>query len=142
VLRPWPDWSAGPARNYRRRPPRPFLARFRDAERVLFRPADLRLLDDLRALFRAERRPPFLAALALLEDLRAPFFALLRAAFFLDRFADLLAVFLRGLLGLARLGDGSSNPLYEDGVEAGVGEGVLSMGSGSIHPEPDQPISI
>jgi hypothetical protein len=83
-----------------------------------------------------------LAALALLEDLRAPFFALLRADFFLDRFADLLAVFLRGLLGLARLGDGSSNPLYEDGVEAGVGEGVLSMGSGSIHPEPDQPISI
>jgi hypothetical protein len=119
------------------------LPRFRDVERrALFRPADLRLLEDLRALFRADRRPPFLAALALLADLRAPFLALLRADFFVDRFADLLAVFLRGLLGLARLGDGSSNPLYDDGVEAGVGEGVLSMGNGSIHPEPDQPISI
>jgi hypothetical protein len=67
------------------------------------------------------------------------------ALFLLDRLADLLAVFLRvllrGLLGLALFGDNSSESLYDD-VEAGVGEGVLSMGSGSIHPEPDQPISI
>jgi hypothetical protein len=102
------------------------LARFREVER--------------RALFRAERRPPFLAALALLADLRPPFLAL----FLLARLADLLAAFLRALLlgvGLT-LGDGSSESPYDDGVEAGVGEGVLSMGSGSIHPEPDQPISI
>jgi hypothetical protein len=68
------------------------------------------------------------------------------ALFLVDRLADLLAVFLRaflaGLLGFALLGDNSSESLYDDGVEAGVGEGVLSMGSGSIHPEPDQPISI
>jgi hypothetical protein len=98
----------------------------------------LRLLEAPRALFRAERRPPFLAALALLADLRAPFLAL----FLLGRLAALLAVFLRGLLGLGLLGEGSSVPLYGDGVEAGGGEGVLSMGSGSIHPEPDHPISI
>jgi hypothetical protein len=143
VPRPWPDWSRGDSPGYRLRPPRPYLPRFRDAERrALFRPADLRPLDDLRALFRAERRPPFLPALALLADLRPPFLAL----FLLDRLADLLAVFLRGLLrgllGLALFGDNSSESLYDDGVEAGVGEGVLSMGSGSIHPEPDQPISI
>jgi hypothetical protein len=113
------------------------LAPFREAlRRALFRPADL------RALLRADLRPPFLAALALLAD----FLALFRADFLLERFADLLAVFLRVRfrgLGVARVGDGSSKPpLYEDGVEAGVGEGVLSIGSGSIHPEPDQPISI
>ncbi len=106
--------------------------------RALLRPADLRLLEVLRALFRAERRPPFFAALARLADLRPPFLAV----FLLERLADLLAVFLRGLLGLGLVGDGSSVPLYDDGVEAGVGEGVLSMGRGSIHPEPDQPISI
>lgn len=117
------------------------MARFREAERpALFRAADLRVLEDPRALFRAEPRPPFLAARALLADLRAPFLAV----FLLARLAALLAVFLRGsvgvVLGLALLG--SSMSLYDDGVEAGVGEGVLSMGSGSIHPEPDQPISM
>jgi hypothetical protein len=40
------------------------------------------------------------------------------------------------------VGDGSAKSLYDEGVEAGVGEGVLSMGSGSIHPDPDQPISM
>ena len=118
------------------------MARFREREPAALFRADLRLLEPPPALFRADRRPPFLAALARLADLRAPFLAL----FLADRLADLLAVFLRGvlrgLLGLALLGDGSSVSLYDDGVEAGVGEGVLSMGRGSIHPEPDQPISI
>jgi hypothetical protein len=113
------------------------LARLREEERrALFRAADLR--EDLRALFRA----PFLADLALLADLRAPF----RAAFLLVFLADRLAAFLRETVrlrvGFARVGDGSSNWLNDEGVEAGVGEGVLSMGSGSIHPDPDQPISM
>jgi hypothetical protein len=78
-----------------------------------------------------------------LADLRALFLAPFRPDFLLDLFADLLAVFLRVLVVLGRLlGDGSSKSLNDDGVEAGVGEGVLSMGNGSIHPEPDQPISI
>ena len=104
------------------------------------------LFEALRALFRAERRPPFLAAFALFADLRADL-APFRADFLLDLLADLLAVFLRGLLrgravlaGL--LGEGSSKSPNDDGVEVGVREGVLSIGSGSIHPEPDQPISI
>ena len=103
------------------------------------RAADLR--EDLRALF----RPPFFAALARFAPLRPLFLALFRADFFPARFADRLAAFLRGrLAGLevrSRLGVGSSAWPYE-GVEAGVGEGVLSIGSGSIHPEPDQPISM
>jgi hypothetical protein len=109
VPRPWPDWSReGSGRLYLLRPPLPFLARFREAERrALLRLADLRPLEPLRALFRAER-PPFLAALARLADLRPPFLA----RFLLDRLADLLAVFLRarlrGRLGLALVGDGSS----------------------------------
>jgi hypothetical protein len=56
--------------------------------------------------------------------------------------ADLLRVLLRvSLVPAARLlGEGSSKS--DDDDEGGVGEGVLSEGSGSIHPEPDQPISI
>lgn len=116
------------------------MARFREEERrALFR-ADLR--EDLRALFRA----PFLADLALLADLRALFRAPFRALFLLVFLADRLAVFLRepGRLRVvpARVGDGSAKSLNDEGVEAGVGEGVLSMGSGSIHPDPDQPISM
>jgi hypothetical protein len=104
---------------------------------------------DLRAVdFRL--RELFLAALARLADLRAPFLAVflpdLLLDFLLDLLADRLAVFLREPLrervGLARVGDGSSKSLNDEGVEAGVGEGVLSMGSGSIHPDPDQPISM
>jgi hypothetical protein len=84
------------------------LARFREAERrALFRPEDLRLLDDLRAPFRAVPRPPFLADfLARLVDRRALFLALFRVDFLADRFAD----FFRGLLraGLVGVGDDSS----------------------------------
>jgi hypothetical protein len=117
------------------------LARFREEDRrALFRAVDF------RALFRADRRAPFLADLALLADLRALFRAPFRAAFLLAFLADRLAVFLRELLGLrvvfARVGAGSSKVLNDEGVEAGVGEGVLSMGSGSIQPDPDQPISM
>jgi hypothetical protein len=112
------------------------LARFREEERrALFRAVDLR--DDLRALFRAL----FRADLARFADLRALFRAPFRADFLLER----LAVFLREpdrLRGAARVGDGSAKSLNDEGVEAGVGEGVLSMGSGSIQPDPDQPISM
>lgn len=95
---------------------------------------------DLRA------RPPLLADLDRLAAFRAPFLAVFLAVFLLDFLADRLAVFLRELLRLrvvfARVGDGSSKLLKDEGVEAGAGEGVLSMGSGSIHPDPDQPISM
>ncbi len=117
------------------------MARFREEERrALFRAVDL------RELFRADRRAPFLADLALLADLRALFRAPFRADFLPAFLADRLAAFLREPLrlrgGFARVGAGSSKVLNDEGVEAGVGEGVLSMGSGSIHPEPDQPISM
>jgi hypothetical protein len=138
---PSPDWIPEVSQgDYRRRLVPPFLARFREADpRALFRVADLRLREAPRALFRAVRRPPFLAALARLADRRALFLAPFRAAF--------LAVFLRrlvrvGLVLAGRLGAGSSKSPNEDGVEAGGREGVLSIGSGSIHPEPDQPISM
>jgi hypothetical protein len=122
------------------------LARFREEERrALFRAAGLRLREDLRELFRADPREPFLA-LALLADLRALFLPPFRAAFLLVLLADRLAVFLREPVPPrvvpGRVGAGSSKLLNDEGVEAGVGAGVLSMGSGSIHPDPDQPISI
>ena len=60
------------------------------------------------------------------EDFLAPPF---RAAFFLGR-----AVRVRDLA--------SSPSSNEDEEELGLEEGVLSIGSGSIQPEPDQPISI
>jgi hypothetical protein len=115
------------------RPLRPFLALFRDVDRrALFR-ADFRLLflADLRADFR----------LLFLADRFADFLAPLRAEDFLARldFFDAFLVDLRR--GGADLGD-SSKLLYDAGVEAGVGAGVFSIGSGSIQPEPDQPISI
>jgi hypothetical protein len=107
-----------------------------DDLRALLRPEDLRLRE---ALFRADRRPPFLADFpARLADLRVDFLA---------RLADLLAVFLRPLLGLrvvlaGVVGEGSLRSPNDEDVEAGGREGVLSVGNGSIHPEPDQPISI
>jgi hypothetical protein len=113
------------------------LARFREEDRrALFRAADL------RELFRAGRRAPFLADLALLLDLRALFRAVFLLAFLLDRLAVFLREPLRVRVVFARVGAGSSKLLNDEGVEAGVGEGVLSTGSGSIHPDPDQPISM
>jgi hypothetical protein len=141
-------------RSYRR-PPRPFLARLRDADRLallrpeLFRPELFRPpREDRLALFRADPRPPRLADRPPRPaDFRALFLAPFRADFLLRR-AELRVDFFRDplrervrepVLGL-RLGAGSSKS--KDGDEAGVGEGVLSEGSGSIQPEPDQPISI
>jgi hypothetical protein len=124
---------------------------------------DLRLRDrddDLRVLFRARLRPPRLAAFVLrLAERRALFLAPFRAAFFLPpRLAELLVAFLRDRLPErdlppdelerlppipdSRLVDEDSPKSKDDGVDAGEGEGVLSEGRGSIHPEPDQPISI
>lgn len=113
------------------------LDRFRPPERE----------DDLRALLRAELRPPRLADLRpdRLADRRAPFLAPLRDDFLLLRLADRRVDFLRArervppVLSSRLLGDGSSKSNERDGD---VGEGVLSEGSGSIQPEPDQPISI
>lgn len=115
----------------------------------------------LLADFRPDLRADFRA-----DDFRADFLA----PFFADRFADFLLDFLEDFLPLDfRLADflpadflappflaafflardvlgrvaGSSRSSNEDEeVELGVEEGVLSIGSGSIQPEPDQPISI
>jgi hypothetical protein len=139
------------------------LARRREEERLallrleLLRPALLRPAlfrpprEDLRELFRAELRPPRLADFPrLLADLRALFLAPLREDFLLLRRAELRLDFLRDPLRdplreppvapLRLVLAGSSKS--KDGEEVGEGEGVLSEGSGSIHPEPDQPISI
>ena len=136
------------------------MARLREDERpAVFRPVDFRARerDDFRALFRAELRPPRLADLLdfladrrelFLADRRALFLAPLRADLRLLLLADRLADFFRDLpledrvvLPARLLGDGSSKS-NDDGDDAGEGEGVLSEGSGSIQPEPDQPISI
>ncbi len=137
-------------------------ADFRPAD---FRPADLRPPeDDFRVLFRAELRPLRLADLVLrLAERRALFLAPLRADFFAPRLAVPFELFLRDRLlerelppdlerppELERLElpldsprrlEGSSKS-KDDGVDAGEGVGMLSDGRGSIHPEPDQPISI
>jgi hypothetical protein len=131
------------------------LARLREAERpALLRPADFRPpeRDDFRALFRAELRPPRLDDLLdFLADRRALFLAPLRADFRLLLLADRLADFLRDpplrdrrVPPFLVLGEGSSKSKddADDAGEEGEGEGVLSEGSGSIQPEPDQPISI
>jgi hypothetical protein len=98
------------------------------------------------AFLRAELRPPFLA------DFLADFLVLFFAAFladFLARFReeDFLAEprldFLAGLrLGWARPRALDESSKSYEGVEVGVGAGVFSIGSGSIQPEPDQPISM
>jgi hypothetical protein len=76
----------------------------------------------------------FLAAL--LADFLAP---LREEVFPAPPRLDFLALRL-GSVDLAR--GVSANSSYEAGVEAGVGAGVFSIGSGSIQPEPDQPISM
>lgn len=89
-------------------------------------------------------------ALFLAEDLRAAFLAPFLADFFADRLPDFLAdllalvflaAFLRGRAGRVRAA-GSLYSSNDDDEEEGAEEGVFSIGSGSIHPEPDQPISI
>ncbi|HEX7336116.1 MAG TPA: hypothetical protein VF252_02815 [Gemmatimonadales bacterium] len=103
-------------------------------------------LVDFRALFRADFRavfrPPRLAAF--LAPLRADFLAPL------ERLADLrellffalfLALFFRAG-GRGRAAAGSLKSSKDEGLEVGAGAGVFSIGSGSIQPEPDQPISI
>lgn len=132
---------------YRLRPPRPFFALFREADRrALFLPEALLRVAFLAPL-RAEPRRPFLA------DFLADFLALFLAAFLADFFApfreeDFLAEPRLDFLAGLRLGWADrpralveSSKSYE-GVEAGVGAGVFSIGSGSIQPEPDQPISM
>jgi hypothetical protein len=134
------------------------LARFRDEDRrALFLAEDFRLPELFRALFRAERRLLFLADLRLLfladlrllfrADPRADFLELFREDFLADPRADdfrldFLADLRRGRDAGVRLLPDSPKSSYEEGVEAGVGAGVFSIGSGSIQPEPDQPISI
>ena len=77
-----------------------------------------------------------------LAALLADFFAPLREEVFpAAPRLDFLALRL-GSVDLPREGDDSANSSYEAGVEAGVGVGVFSIGSGSIQPEPDQPISM
>jgi hypothetical protein len=131
----------------RREEDRPELRRLALLRLELFRPPDRE--EDPRALLRAELRPPRLADLRLdrLADRRALFLAPLREDFLLVRLAARRVDFLRGLEGVRPvlssrlLGDGSSKSNERDG-DVGEGEGVLSEGSGSIQPEPDQPISI
>jgi hypothetical protein len=62
---------------------------------------------------------------------------------FLAVFLDFLAAFLElaFLAAFFRRPRGSSPSAYEDEDDEEP-DGVLSIGSGSIHPEPDQPISI
>ena len=85
--------------------------------------------------FLAERLVDFLA------DLLADFLADLLPDFLADfRAPPFLAVFLRGRAVRVRLA-GSSPSSNDDCEDVGDEEGVFSIGSGSIHPEPDQPIS-
>jgi hypothetical protein len=140
-----PPWPASRSRanraRYRLRPPRPFFAPFRAEDRLaLF----------FRALFRAEPRAPFLADFRVLffADFLADFFAPFREEDFLaeprlDFLDDFLVDLRLGWVDLSRAPDDDSlKSSYEAGVEAGVGAGVCSIGSGSIQPEPDQPISM
>ena len=140
--------SQGDELSYRLRPPRPFLARLRAEDRpALLRELDLRERDELRALLRADFLAPRLADLdPFRADRRALFLAPLRADFLLPPLDERRVDFLRGAarevpVPSRRLGEGSSKS-KDDGDDAGEGEGGLSEGKGSIHPEPDQPISI
>jgi hypothetical protein len=127
------------------------LAAFRDGRRVAF-------LAALPPRFRAALRALFL--LDFLAARFAAFFAVRFAAFFAVRLAPFLAAlrtdFLTPALAREDLRDDFRAVDPEgvlDGepeevlgvvgeVGAGAGEGGYSIGSGSIQPEPDQPISI
>ena len=116
-----------------------------------FRPllllADFRadfLADDLRADFLA---PFFADRLAdFLPDFLADFLPLdLRLADFLrEAFLDppFLAAFFRGRAVRGRDAGSSPSSNEDEELDPGLEDEVLSIGSGSIHPEPDQPISI
>jgi hypothetical protein len=141
------------------------LPRLREDDlRALLRPEDFRLelflallRADLPLLFFADRLPLFFA------DLPPLFFADLPPLFLVDRPADRLELFRddfladpraddflldfladlrRGWDVVVRLRADSSESSYEEGEDAGAEAGLLSIGSGSIQPEPDQPISI
>ena len=113
------------------------------AERLALFLADLPLLflADLPRLFLADLPSLFLVDRPAdrLELFRDDFFADPRADDFL---LDFLAAFRRGCEVPVRPLSDSPKSSYEEGEEAGAGVGVLSIGSGSIQPEPDQPISI
>jgi hypothetical protein len=117
------------------------------------------------APFFPDRLPPRFAALlaearpaarfaAFFAPFLAGFFAFLAvfwAGFFLAAF---FAVFLAGLAAVSRAGRRAArgtassaapfSPAGSMGIENGfgLGAGGLSIGIGSIHPEPDQPISL
>jgi hypothetical protein len=102
----------------------------------------------LRVAFRADFLVPFLAffapRLALFLTARlalflAARFALFLAAFFAGRRGDLLTAGRRSS-SVEKVGAEEGVAGVEAGVGAGAGGG--SEGSGSIQPEPDQPISI
>jgi hypothetical protein len=117
---------------------RPFRALLRAALLAalpLFRAALLAALPLFRAVFRPFRAVLRAERLADLPAFRADFLA----AFFGLLVPGLLAVFRRGAAVSDWLAVGSpkSNERDDEGVD-----GVLSEGRGSIHPEPDQPISI
>ena len=132
---------------------RPELLRLALFRLALFRPELLRLalFRPPREDFRAELPPLRLAGLPpRLADFRALFLAPFRADFLLLRLAEPPLDFLREPPPErlreppgppVRLVDAGSSK-SKDGEDEGVGDGVLSEGSGSIHPEPDQPISI
>jgi hypothetical protein len=107
-----------------------------------FRADDLLRLAVFRALFLADLRALFLADFlaVLLAAFLAPFLAARPRALLADFRDDFLAAFLRGRAG--RVAAGSLKSSKEEGLEVGAGAGVFSIGSGSIQPEPDQPISI
>jgi hypothetical protein len=85
----------------------------------------------------------------------APFFAPPLAVFLVARFALFLAAFFAGrredFLVAGRRSSSAADPAAMEALEEGVagvaaglgaGTGAGSVGSGSIQPEPDQPISI
>ena len=82
-------------------------------------------------------------------DFRALFLAAFRAVFLVlflaGRLLDFLAVLRRAPpvdRAMGRAGAAPSSEVEAAGVVAGDGAGADSEGRGSIHPEPDQPISI
>jgi hypothetical protein len=129
-----------------------FLADF-FADRLVDRFADFlaERLADFFADFLADFFADFLADLLadFFVDFRALFLAAFRAVFLVlflaGRLLDFLAVLRRAPpvdRAMGRAGAAPSSEVEAAGVVAGDGAGADSEGRGSIHPEPDQPISI